>query len=301
MRMRKCKRKSVNASLTVEAAFVFPIFIFAIATILYLFQWIYIQQSIQYALHQTVAYVTRNAYLIEQLYEDENTGEIDQQKITLEELGLQFNVSNLIYKEILLKFLDERVLHMSLLLNGEDGLHVKIQGEYFDEDVLDLSVYYECQIPFVWFAQNSFPCIQRVRGRKWIGKEVKRRDKIEDTKDQDETDEQVVYITKTGKKYHLFMECTHLSLSIQNTSMQKVESERNNGGGKYNPCQICIKGHDVPLTSILYITSDGERYHISKQCSGLKRTVESIPMSDVSSDMTCCKRCEKNSEKGLTK
>ena len=64
------RKKGYQGSLTVEAAFVFPIFIYAIAIFLYLFQMIYIQQNIQRALHYTAGYFTSNAYLFDQICEE---------------------------------------------------------------------------------------------------------------------------------------------------------------------------------------------------------------------------------------
>ena len=97
-----------------------------------------------------------------------------------------------------------------------------------------------------------------------------------------------VYVTETGLVYHRDYHCTHLELSIHMVLQSEIESLRNEGGGKYHPCQHCMKGAGGGV----YITDTGDRYHSSLSCSGLKRTIYAVPLSEVAGK-GACSRCGK--------
>ncbi|MBR5420496.1 MAG: hypothetical protein IK115_05040 [Lachnospiraceae bacterium] len=98
--------------------------------------------------------------------------------------------------------------------------------------------------------------------------------------------ERMVYITETGTVYHLTRSCTHLKLSITAVSREALATARNGGGGRYRPCEICGGGNG----GTVFITNEGDRYHSSLGCSGLKRTIYEIPISQVGG-RRCCSRC----------
>lgn len=106
-----------------------------------------------------------------------------------------------------------------------------------------------------------------------------------------ETEEIYVYITPEGSVYHLYRDCTHLDLSIENVSFVKACSSKNQYGKKYRECKVC----DEPFGLLVYITKEGECYHSERNCSGLKRSVRQVPMSEVQG-RSCCIRCVSREE-----
>ena len=86
--------------------------------------------------------------------------------------------------------------------------------------------------------------------------------------------------------YHKDYHCSHLDLSIRMTHLELVEGLRNENGGKYYPCEHCVKGNGGNI----YITNSGDRYHSSLSCSGLKRTIYAIPISEAAGK-GACSRC----------
>ena len=100
-------------------------------------------------------------------------------------------------------------------------------------------------------------------------------------------EETIVYITEDSRVYHRNRNCSHIMLSIRETTSGEVTSLRNNSGGKYKPCESC---HSSLSDERLYITTDGDRYHNSITCSGLKRTVRAVRLSEVG-DRRPCSRC----------
>lgn len=101
-----------------------------------------------------------------------------------------------------------------------------------------------------------------------------------------EIEETYVYITPEGSVYHLFRDCTHLDLSIQQVSYEKALISKNEYGEVYGKCKLCRE----PCGMLVYITKEGNCYHSERSCSGLKRTVRQVAMSQVQG-RSCCIRC----------
>ena len=103
-----------------------------------------------------------------------------------------------------------------------------------------------------------------------------------------ELDEQetYVYTTPYGTVYHLNDDCTHLNLSIKKVLLVTAYEEKNIYGERYQRCERCKE----PFGTLVYITQEGNRYHSQRDCSGLKRTVQQVPLSKVQG-MNCCVRC----------
>lgn len=99
--------------------------------------------------------------------------------------------------------------------------------------------------------------------------------------------EEMVYITASGTAYHRQRECVYLNPSIQMLELAQAKNARNGGGRQYTACGIC--GGD---SVIVYVTQDGIRYHSTVSCSGLKRTIDIVPLQEaVSSGRHACPRC----------
>ena len=117
---------------------------------------------------------------------------------------------------------------------------------------------------------------------------------IEETEENEQEDDRIVYITEEKVVYHLSLSCPSLNLVISSCAFADVSKKRNKGGGKYYPCERCAKGKK-PET--VYISKDGDRYHYKKNCSGLKRTITEISLREASKTRRVCKRCGKTHNK----
>ena len=98
--------------------------------------------------------------------------------------------------------------------------------------------------------------------------------------------ETYVYVTPDGSVYHLYADCTHLDLSIQKVTVGMAKTAKNEYGERYKKCELC----NETAESMLYITSDGNRYHSRRNCSGLKRTIRQVLLEEVG-NRRCCIRC----------
>ena len=144
-------------------------------------------------------------------------------------------------------------------------------------DEVYLSDHYKWKFPYFPGDAFSIDVYEHCKSRAWIGAKI-----------NESTDEQIVYVTETGTVYHKIPGCTHIKLSIETTTYDAVKDLRNSYGGKYSPCEKCGKG--AKYAGVLYITETGDRYHTSIKCSGLKRSVTGIKISEVG-ERGKCSRC----------
>lgn len=185
-------------------------------------------------------------------------------------------------------FLTVLLAFFSLFLQYELAADLKIQaaaeakklgivtGTIGTEDAGDITIYKTakaeqiCKIPFT----TPGYVVEKAVCRAWIGFT------------EFETEETYVYITPEGSVYHLFRDCTHLSLSIERVTYQKAVVSKNEYGEKYRECKRCQEPYGV----LVYITKEGDCYHSERDCSGLKRTIRQIAISKVQG-RSCCIRC----------
>ena len=90
-----------------------------------------------------------------------------------------------------------------------------------------------------------------------------------------------VYVTDNQAVYHMTRRCSYLTLQIQASTLEQA---KHNG---YDMCAFC--GKDVQGRQV-YVTNEGDRYHSSLTCSGLKRTVYRKKKSEVTG-LAACSRC----------
>ena len=91
----------------------------------------------------------------------------------------------------------------------------------------------------------------------------------------------------TGKVYHKSYQCTHLKLAIRAGNVSDVADLRNEYQGKYYPCEKCKA---KSASGMIYYTASGDRYHASLGCSGLKRNIRAVKLSEVGG-RGACSRC----------
>ncbi|MCM1467599.1 MAG: pilus assembly protein [Alistipes sp.] len=241
--------------MTLEAAFIIPLFVFFVVIFIHVINLISFQNRLNEALYNSARTLSKMEYSTQN---SANAGSA---------LALLYGG------------LDGDVVENAGVKGGILGITV-LQSE-FDEDMICFEVDYYVGMPFDFLKILGFPCKQKVSIRKWIGNE----DNGGGSETAGEGDKRLVYIAETGTVFHSDRNCTHLRLSITSVSKGDISGLRNNGGGKYYPCEIC-GGNG----SVMYITEYGDRYHADINCSGLKRVVYTVPYETVS-DRPACSRC----------
>lgn len=269
METRKQLKYKKRASLTLEATLVLPIFIFSIITFIYLLQIMIIHDNLQEGITNIGLEAAKYGYVYDSLLEENK-----------EDYSAFFKVA--LYDNVDLKLLDG-----SCIKGGFAGIHTYLSNYMEENDIVDVIINYKIKIPTLFFNIDNFQIVQRAKLRGWSG--YKPLAKFEE-KTTEDTDEEMVYITETGTVYHTSRECTHLQLSIKQVPFEQIENLRNDSGGKYKKCQRC--GSNLKPGNLVYITTNGDRYHINANCSGLKRTIKEVPLSQVK-DRSLCERCKR--------
>lgn len=135
-------------------------------------------------------------------------------------------------------------------------------------------------IPFLRLGISGLHCYQQMVARDYSGVSMVGED----------SDETTVYVAANGRVYHLDRECTYLRTHVQTCPAEEVGSKRNSSGGIYYPCESCCQATAQSGKVTVYITSYGDRYHKTKQCSRLKRTVREVSKSKVG-NLPPCSKC----------
>lgn len=243
--------KNNKGSLTVEAALAVPVFFFVVLAFLYLLQWQQVYEQIEYGLVETARESSQFAYMAD---EDTNT--------TGSSLYLQVLFGQ--YCQ-----LDNVSLSDSTYLDVDDEIKV-VAG-------------YDFVLPIPILPIKPISMKQQIVTRGFTGRSMSGEDDDNRTGD-------IVYVTETGKVYHTNRMCTHLQLKIQSVNMASVENMRNNSGGTYKACERCVEQRVDGGVSV-YVADYGDRYHMRRNCSGLKRTIYEKTLEQVKG-MPKCKKCK---------
>ena len=258
-----------RGSMTVEAAIIMPVFLFAILNMLSIIDLIRVHSNIQAAMTETAKEMATYGYA----YDTFTDGENDSLVMSL--LGKELAKNKI--KDIA----GREYLNHSGIKGGSDGLWFIKTDVMYENDMIDLIVRYRVSPFFKIAPWKDIFLINRCKVHAWTGYDLSYK------KDSDTLEnETIVYVTEYGEVYHRTRTCTHLKLSITAIDKSALASERNEYGEKYSKCDKCRK---YATTDVYYITNMGNKYHTSLSCSGLKRTVRELPFSKVR--LPACQKC----------
>ncbi len=280
-----------EASLTVEAALVLPIFLYFVLIFLYFIQIFTIQEQIQAAIVKMGLKFSQAAYVVQDFPSVEEAMDLDLSIFGFDiDLGLadwiMESSSQSILKSYSQVYLDTDYINHSCIKGGFQGISFEGSNLFAEDEMINIHVSYQVELPIRIFVMPNMKMEQRVRLRSWTGYQVEAAYQT----DSDNEKESTVFVTQTGSVYHKSDSCSHIKLSVR--SVHGIPTLlRNEQGAKYYPCEVCCKGTAHEL-EVYYITLDGTRYHRKRDCSAIKRNVREIPMSEVGS-RTACKRCYK--------
>lgn len=247
---------------TLEAAVIMPLLACFFVSILFFFRVLQVEIEVQKALDDTARELAVS--------------------LASEELTLGEEAELLAAKALLSSELEKREAAASYIEGGRVG--VLLGGSSFTEEEVQLLAVYRVGLPVRIFGINAIRVEQRADCRKWTG------DSGNGTGASGEAD-RWVYITPTGEVYHLSRECSYLKLSIQEVKYRDISRLRNENGEKYRCCTLCVE--DNAGLNTVYITDQGNCYHASLNCSGIKRSIFTVRLSEVA-DRRVCKKCGSN-------
>lgn len=261
----QCTR--LSGVFTLEAAVVLPLLVCFFVTILFFFRVMQIQLVVQGALNHTGRLLSVYA-----------AGE--QEDNLSENLGIPIAAA-LIAGE-----LKEETVVEQYVSGGIYG--ISLWKSSFEGENIELTAECLVKLPVELLGKRSVRLVWHTVCRKWTGWYA-------DTDTEQEDSDIWVYVTETGQVYHRQSSCTYLALSITKTSCENVGALRNENGEKYYECQLCADKKTGSAN--IYITKQGNRYHYDLNCSGIKRTVRMIRLSEAGS-RSPCSRCGGTQKEG---
>lgn len=244
-----------RGSVTVEAALAVPLFFLAVLALFYMVEVMSIRTSIRSGMQYAAKNAAEEAYL----------------KPVIMPGSLEADIVTAIGADR---------LERSIVVNGTGGIHCQESRMSASTGILELRVKYQVKLPLPVFAVPPVDMEESLRMKGWNGYA---RSGFQGQ------DDDTVYVTETGMVYHRDYHCSYLELSIRMVNSAEIDGLRNESQGKYHPCELCVHGASA---SHAYITDYGDRYHNSLGCSGLKRTIYAIPLSEAVGKGACSK-CSK--------
>lgn len=145
------------------------------------------------------------------------------------------------------------------------------------------SVEQRIEIPFVAAIVPDVKVYQQMRTSTYEGKSM--------TGDKNKSEE-YVYITEHGSVYHKDYQCVYLKPSVQPIRFYHIRNERNSSGGKYYCCEKCSKNQTPLSQDTVYITTYGTKWHLKRECKGIKHDARKVKLFEVGMLSGCSKCCK---------
>lgn len=276
------------ASLTVEAALLMPVVLTVLLFFLYFIQVLYVEQELYSAAVKTLRETSACGYLMK--YADSGQTALKNAKGEYFEAAdfaceiLQGAGYYVWFQSAVKSRVTDKKSIDNAVKGGFAGISFWGSDAYAEDELTVVCMKYKIVfpvfgklIPPVSFQKNIFM-------RSFSGEGV-----LEKAEDEEEgSEEGYVYVTETGTVYHVNVNCTYIKLSLESKGIGELNSLRNKYGGKYYPCDACVKKGESMET--IWITGSGTHYHSRKNCSKIKRNVKKITVSEAEKYRPCS-RC----------
>ncbi len=265
----------VEASMTVEAAVVLPLFLCFFLNLGCSIELIRLHGNLEFGLCDIGNRMAVYSYILTRPGEEKK---IEDSPLWDELKDVAFSYTYI--KNELVNYVGDTYLEESPVVNGVAGLQLWESEIFTEGDCFEIVVTYAVKPFSELVGFGSFRMANRYYGHLWNGYEIPG---TEDTAEPVE----MVFVTENGVVYHKDRNCSHLLLSVREVSLQEAYESRNTNGSKYTPCLRC--DNDISKDRV-YITTDGENIHYRRDCPGLHRTVYALSVN-CAQKYKICSRC----------
>ena len=247
---------SFDASYTIEAACILPLFLTAMIFVLFFFQMFFVQWGIQRALEDMGKSLALTAGVSQQ-EDSAGTAAVGA--------AAAFHLARIRHYQVPTGF----------IRGGWAGM------DYSDSSISDhyieMVVHYRMEVPLKLLGDFGWNVTQSTRCRKWVGYDAA----------ENAGDGEWVYVTPYGTSYHKDAGCAYLNPSVRAVKKDTIGDMRNDEGSKYDACRAC-KNRQTQ-SEYYYITDYGDVYHRALDCEGLKRTIYRIKADEAEAYGPCPK------------
>ncbi|MGN0396379.1 MAG: TadE/TadG family type IV pilus assembly protein [Coprococcus sp.] len=257
--------KMDEGSATLEAALILPVFIFAMLVIYSMGCAICTRTVVYEAMQETVQYMAEYAYMYDRAAE---AADVDYEGSAA---GTAVNVATAYGK--LGGYIDDKELVDKYVSGGVSGIII-MQAELNDDGYIYMDIAYQLAVDVPLVGNLCSSVTESIRQKAYLGNSII----------SDETQEEYVYVAENQSVYHTTRSCYHIRLSV----MQISEKTLNSRYSSLKPCDFCVK--EGVTKNIVYVTEEGDKYHYSRVCRGLKRTVYRVKKSECQ-DLPPCSNC----------
>ena len=277
-RVRKAK-----GSLTVEAAFVMPIILFAIISLLYFF----VLMQTEFQVYQAMLSVSDDLYTygttinyvqngLDEVCDVEVPEVAEAYADKLKEKALGFvneQVGETYVKAQVQNYFEENELSLSCVKGGISGLSFDSSKIYVKEGEVEMVVEYAFEFPLDFFEVSEKEIRQKVVLKGFCGTGWELTGEFESEEESAEEDAEIVYVCETGSVYHVDPECVYITTRFEQVRYEDIATLRNNDGKIYYQCEAC---DDVAAGELVFISPYGTRFHTKSDCPNLKREVRQM-------------------------
>ena len=268
-------------SMTVEAALALPVFLFAVINIISAVELICLDVRLEAGLSEVGREMANYSYVLEALHRTvtEETEEFPEEGNALIAKAESLLLAQGYARTALVEKVGKEYLDNSMIIGGSEGLWLWRSSVLEEGEQIDLILTYRMRPRFALGLSNGMQfmkrcCIQGFTGYSPVSGNGE--------------NEELFYVTKGSQVYHLTPACTHLKLSISAVLFEELEKCRNMDGSRYKKCDMCMD-RDMECEQV-YIALQGDKYHSTLACSGLKRTIYVVTRSQLGGKRECL-RC----------
>lgn len=233
--------KKIKAALTVEAAFIVPMFMLAMCMLLSILDCYRIQSIVKTSIHQSAMELGMYAYVKE--------GDSENIDVLNSALCTAYAQNN--------------------LPEFEDNVSVSVMGFYYRDHTILLRSTIKYAIPISLFPVTDLKFVNVSRVYGWTGNQTSG-----NSGETRRNEYKMVYVAQNESVYHTSASCSHIDIEIYQIKKNKIDQ-------KYDACEKCCKDQNVEVDQTVYYTKTGDRYHIKKNCGSLKRMIRLVEYSQV--------------------
>ena len=242
-----------KGSVTIEAAFGIPLFLFAALCLIWLIE----IQSIKISITAAAQSAAKSA---------------------AEDIAVIPVLNTIKLKSDIVSLIGEDRINRSIIRGGSSGISCWKSYVSPATGEMNIKVEYDIMVPIPVIGSPSASLEEKFTISSWNGR---------NNEQMGDENREIVYMTENGSVYHEDYNCSYLRLSLRYVPYEELGSIRNESRGRYHACEKCVIGS--AMTGV-YITENGNKYHNTLGCSGLKRTIYAVKRSETGG-VGGCSRC----------